>query len=206
MKSQTIWIARHGNRFDFVEPEWFNTALRRYDPPLSKDGLIQAQQLAHRLKHETIEHIFVSPFLRAIQTAYPIAKNLNLPLKIEQGLSEWLNQDWMTEMPETEPQEDLAQNYPLIDWSYQSLVIPSYPETEIAMMKRTNKTIQALIRNYAENILLVGHKVSVMGCASGLLSANITINAPLGCLVKIVQDHDQWVLKLNGDTSHLIVK
>ncbi|HEY9813715.1 MAG TPA: histidine phosphatase family protein, partial [Candidatus Sericytochromatia bacterium] len=23
---QTVWIARHGNRLDFVNPEWFNTA------------------------------------------------------------------------------------------------------------------------------------------------------------------------------------
>ncbi|MGK7892391.1 MAG: histidine phosphatase family protein, partial [Xenococcus sp. (in: cyanobacteria)] len=35
---QTVWIARHGNRLDFVNPEWFNTATRRYDPPLSEDG------------------------------------------------------------------------------------------------------------------------------------------------------------------------
>jgi broad specificity phosphatase PhoE len=47
--SQTIWIARHGNRLDFVRPEWFDTALRPYDPPLSKDGFVQAKQLAKRL-------------------------------------------------------------------------------------------------------------------------------------------------------------
>jgi broad specificity phosphatase PhoE len=60
--SQTIWIARHGNRLDFVRPEWFDTALRRYDPPLSKDGFVQAKQLAQRLKGENIRHIFASPF------------------------------------------------------------------------------------------------------------------------------------------------
>ncbi|NEO28838.1 MAG: histidine phosphatase family protein, partial [Kamptonema sp. SIO4C4] len=48
--TQTIWIARHGNRFDFVYPEWFNTAPRRYDPPLSEDGVIQAQELGQRLQ------------------------------------------------------------------------------------------------------------------------------------------------------------
>jgi hypothetical protein len=40
--TQIVWIARHGNRLDFVNPEWFNTAERPYDPPLSEDGIEQA--------------------------------------------------------------------------------------------------------------------------------------------------------------------
>ncbi len=71
--TQRVWIARHGNRLDFVNPDWFNTAPRRYDPPLSEDGFIQAKELANRLKLESLKHIFVSPFLRAIKTAYPVA-------------------------------------------------------------------------------------------------------------------------------------
>ena len=54
--SQIVWIARHANRLDFVYPDWFLTAERRYDPPLSDDGMIQAQQLAKRLKGEKIAH------------------------------------------------------------------------------------------------------------------------------------------------------
>ena len=67
--TQTIWIARHANRLDFVSPDWFLTAERRYDPPLSDDGLVQASQLAQRLKNENITAIFSSPFLRTVQTA-----------------------------------------------------------------------------------------------------------------------------------------
>ena len=62
--SQIVWIARHANRLDFVNPDWFLTAERRYDPPLSDDGMVQAQQLAKRMKKENIAHIFASPFLR----------------------------------------------------------------------------------------------------------------------------------------------
>ena len=72
--SQIVWIARHANRLDFVYPDWFLTAKRRYDPPLSDDGMIQAQQLAKRLKGKKITHIFASPFLRTIQTANAIAE------------------------------------------------------------------------------------------------------------------------------------
>lgn len=50
--TQIVWIARHGNRLDFVNPEWFNTAERPYDPPLSEDGIVQAKQLGQRLVGE----------------------------------------------------------------------------------------------------------------------------------------------------------
>ena len=98
--NQTIWIARHGNRLDFVNPEWFNTAERPYDPPLSPDGIVQAQELGQRLVGERIRHIFASPFLRTVQTADRVAQILDLPIKIESGLGEWLNPDWMKSDPE----------------------------------------------------------------------------------------------------------
>jgi len=53
MIPQTIWIARHGNRIDFVNPEWFNTAERRYTT-LSDDGVGASHQLGQRLKEKTL--------------------------------------------------------------------------------------------------------------------------------------------------------
>ena len=134
---QTVWIARHGNRLDFVNPEWFDTAVRRYDPPLSEDGFVQAAELGQRLKTANISQIFASPFLRTIQTANEIAQILNLPIKLEAGLGEWHNPDWMSQTPETHPQEFLAERYPRIDWSYQSYLTPNYPETKADVNRRT---------------------------------------------------------------------
>ena len=99
MSQQTVWIARHGNRIDFVHPEWFNTAKRRYDPHLSDDGILQAQQLANRLIGENITQIFTSPFLRTVQTANEVAKVLDLSIKLDWDLCEWLNPKWMSTMP-----------------------------------------------------------------------------------------------------------
>ncbi|MGK7932449.1 MAG: histidine phosphatase family protein [Microcystaceae cyanobacterium] len=201
--TQTIWIARHGNRLDFVNPDWFNTAPRRYDPPLSEDGKIQAQQLANRLKPENIKHIFVSPFLRTIETAYPIAQTLNLSLKIEAGLSEWLNPHWMTDSPETHPLDWLTTHYPSINSSYSSRIIPQYPETEDMMNERTGATVLKLIEDFTEDILLVGHGASVVGTTRKLVGETADINAALCCLVKVVKQNQRWKLILNGDTSHL---
>ena len=204
--SQTIWIARHGNRIDFVNPEWFDTAERRYDPHLSDDGIVQARQLAKRLQRESrITHIFSSPFLRTVQTANEVAEVLDLSIKLDWGLCEWLNPEWMTAMPETLSREILARKYPRIDLSYFS-DNPAYPETWDDCLKRSSNACQRLASTYQkEEILLVGHGASVIGTATGLVGTvdAAQIKAALCCLVKIVRMDEKWALELKGDTSHL---
>lgn len=200
--NQTVWIARHGNRLDFINPEWFNTAEHRYDPPLSEDGLIQALQLGERLKSEKIAHIFCSPFLRAIQTANQVAEILDLPIKLEAGLSEWLNPDWMTEAPETRESEILAIEYPRIDWGYTSYIIPQYPESEETVKKRTAETIIRIIADFSQDILLVGHKVSVLGATTELVGRNLVVNTSLCCLVKLVRKPEEWEMALNEEIGN----
>ena len=201
--NQTIWIARHGNRLDFVNPDWFNTAERPYDPPLSEDGLIQAQELGQRLKSEKISHIFCSPFLRTLQTAAPVAEILDLPLKLEAGLSEWLNPEWMRATPETLPLQVLKKHFPRLDLGYTSRVIPTYPESIEQLNERTEATARTLVEEFTQDLLFVGHGASVCGTTAGLVGGSPFINASLCCLVKLVRQDKSWHLELNGDTSHL---
>ena len=204
--SQIIWIARHANRLDFVNPDWFLTAERRYDPPLSDDGMVQAQHLANRLKHEEIHHIFASPFLRTVQTAAAVASVLDLPIKLETGLSEWLNPDWMTEEPERHSIEELLEIYPYIDVSYTPQIAVNYPETRQKMRQRSAQTARCLANEYSpENILLVAHGASVLGAAMGFVGdlAVEKVKATLCSLVKVVRQDPEWLLELSGDTSHL---
>ncbi len=203
MMFPTIWLARHGHRLDFIHPEWFNTAKRRYDPPLSQQGLLQAQELGIRLENENIGHIFSSPFLRGIQTAYPVAEKLHLSIKLESGFSEWLNPEWMTHHPQTHPPELLKKEYPTIDWNYQSCVMPIYPEDEATAMQRTVKTLRQLISNFSEDILIIGHKISVVAITKALVNGNPIVDPRCCCLVKLVYNGNGWDLKLNCDLSHL---
>ena len=201
--NQTVWIARHGNRLDFVNPEWFNTAEHPYDPPLSEDGLMQARQLGKRLKSENIVHIFTSPFLRTIQTAHQVAEILDLEIKLEAGLAEWHNPEWMKEHPAIHHPDYLKKKYPRINWHYSSKVIPQYPETKVKVMQRTGEVVKQLTAELSEDILLVGHRISVLGTTWGLVGETPEINAALCCLVKVVYKDDRWQLKLNGDTFHV---
>jgi len=204
--TQTIWIARHANRLDFVNPEWFSTAERRYDPPLSEDGLIQVQELAHRLQSEGITRIFASPFLRTVQTAHGVAEVLDLPVGLHWGLGEWLNPEWMTHRPETRSLSELAAQFPHIDPEVPIQGKPSFPETEAQCFARAGQTIRALVDRFPnEDLLFVGHGASVLGMAMGLVDGvtQADVNASLCALVKVVKEGDRSVMELNGDTSHL---
>ncbi|MEA5617620.1 histidine phosphatase family protein [Cronbergia sp. UHCC 0137] len=204
--NQIIWIARHANRLDFVNPDWFLTAERRYDPPLSDDGMVQAKQLATRLKGEKITHIFASPFLRTVQTANAVAEILDLPIKLETGLSEWLNIEWMTEEPEKLSTPVLAKLFPRIDISYTSRIAAQYPETQEKVRQRSGQTARCLAAEFfPDDILLVAHGASVLGSAMGLVGeiAKSEVKASLCSLVKVVRQDSEWLLELKGDTSHL---
>ncbi len=204
--SQIVWIARHANRLDFVNPDWFITAERRYDPPLSDDGLVQASQLAQRMKREKISHIFASPFLRTVQTAHAVAEVLDLPIYLETGLSEWLNPDWMTEEPEKHSLAELLKLFPRIDISYTPRIAAKYPETKHQVRQRSGQTARCLVQECSpNNILMVAHGASVLGAAMGLVGdiAIAEVKASLCSLVKVVHQEGQWLLELKGDTSHL---
>ncbi|MBW4612021.1 MAG: histidine phosphatase family protein [Desmonostoc vinosum HA7617-LM4] len=204
--SQIVWIARHANRLDFVNPDWFLTAERRYDPPLSDDGILQAKQLARRLKRENIAHIFASPFLRTVQTANAVAEVLDLPIKLETGLSEWLNPAWMTEEPERLSISALAELFPRIDVSYTSRIAAKYPENREKVWERSGQTARCLATEFLpKNILLVGHGASVVGATIGFVGeiAKTEVKASLCSLVKVVRQCPEWLLELKGDTSHL---
>ena len=49
-----------------------------------------SSDIGSSLQAENISHIYCSPFLRTVQTANEVAKVLNLPIKVEHGLSEGL--------------------------------------------------------------------------------------------------------------------
>jgi broad specificity phosphatase PhoE len=109
----------------------------------------------------------------------------------------------MTEYPETQPQDLLVRDYPRLDWTYQSRIVPQYPESEEQVRERTSSTALELVEQFTGNMLLVGHSASVWGTSAGLVGGDPSLNLALGCLVKIVSCQEQWQIELNGDTSHL---
>ena len=191
---QTFWLVRHAHRLDFIQPEWFETAIYPYDPPLSSQGFDRATALVEEFRGISIERIFTSPFLRTIQTVDPLARLLQLPIRLEWGLCEWLCQDWTLGLPETTPVDELMKCYPSIDPSYQSLVVPCYPETAAQLDARTNRIAYELVRDNCENTLAIAHKGSVLGIVAALTGENNwrTYDLPCGGKIKLVNDRGRW--------------
>ncbi len=186
---QTLWLVRHAHRLDFVQPEWFDTALYPYDPPLSELGEVQAHALAEQLRVEQIDRIYTSPFLRTIQTAHPLAEILELPIQLEWGLCEWLCADWTPSLPNLTPVAELMTEYPRIDLGYQSVITPSYPETLTDLSLRTSMVANRLIHSNFQNILIIAHKGSTLGMVVALTGDDIWLKEDLQCagLVKLVR-------------------
>ena len=75
-----IWLVRHGEAMDDIRNEYGGW----HDPELSDKGVVQATEMAIKLKTAEVEvtKILSSPLIRALQTAEPIAKELG-GLKVE---------------------------------------------------------------------------------------------------------------------------
>lgn len=79
------------------------------DPELTKEGLDQAQKLAHWMKSEKLDAIYSSPLMRAKMTAQPLADLKRLEIKIESGIAEIDEQSAtyipLEELKEKKPEE-----------------------------------------------------------------------------------------------------
>ncbi|CAK9146208.1 unnamed protein product [Ilex paraguariensis] len=69
---QNVVVMRHGDRIDNFEPLWAATAARPWDPPLVDAGKVRAFCTGKKIRTQLgfpIHRVFVSPFLRCLQTA-----------------------------------------------------------------------------------------------------------------------------------------
>ena len=81
-----VFVARHGERFDYVQPKVFlesdDGKDRPWDPRLTTTGRMQGRALGSRISGECKSHsippvtrVFSSPFIRAVETG--MSKSIN---------------------------------------------------------------------------------------------------------------------------------
>jgi len=75
---QTIFLVRHAERADATPPAGAAMTAPSNDPPLSAAGHERAARLASMLRTTNVKYIFASEFLRARQTAAPLAQARHL--------------------------------------------------------------------------------------------------------------------------------
>lgn len=202
--NRIIYLCRHGQRLDDVHKNWYTKDDNRHDPPLSEQGQLQASLLGMRLIGEPIDHIIVSPYLRAVQTADAIARQLKMDYVLERGVGEWLAKDLARGKPEIPTPELRYDEFPRVLANYESLIVPEYPETVANVLGRMKDIVYKLMDTHDGNLLIVGHGRTVTGISVGLTGQQEK-NFSYGhaCITKLVFDGKKWQVELNGDTSHL---
>lgn len=186
-----IYLIRHGDRFDYANPCWADSAKKSgclvTDPPLSALGNQQASETAAYLQKIVKENnspmsgsgeihkILVSPYLRVIQTATPTAHTFGIPLSIENGLSEaHATPDTSEQQVLPTPHQRFAY-FPMLDPHYNSLLnvkpTPGFycPKTGYACEAFAGKYCQRMETfarclertHYGRNIVLFSHAASV---------------------------------------------
>ena len=201
---QVVWIARHGTRVDNIDPAWKATAERPFDPELAPQGVAEAWKLARRLEGERIDFVYASPFLRAVQTAAPIAEIAGNPIRIEPGFGEWMLPMWFESVPELLPEAEVGWSCSSLDTSYVSPFLMRCPEVWEEMIRRTGETIRRVAADGC-NLVVVGHGASVIGSVAGLLGIDQehTPPPPIACLYRLARNGDDWRVELDADTGHL---
>jgi broad specificity phosphatase PhoE len=209
-RPRTVWVVRHGVRRDFVDPSWVRSAVHPYDPPLARSGIAQSRVLSRRLRAERIAHVFSSPFLRALETAEQTAAVLDLRIKVEPGLSEWLSRAWFPQPPLLLSLDEAAQRFPRIDRDYLARGGAQYGESGDEALARAGRTARHLVDDFQGNLLLVGHGASVLGATAGLLDIDANGvrpalgDLPYGCVVKLARHGDtHWAIEFVTDAAHL---
>jgi broad specificity phosphatase PhoE len=163
-----VLLLRHAHRLDFVQPEWFNTAAYPFDPPLSARGWQQILELTPKLLHLPFDRLYSSPYLRALQTAYPLSRAWDLKICIEGGLREWLNPEWSPSLPQTWPLANKMAQVPGIDVNYVGSFNPQYPESIAALNARAIQVTEQLIVNTPDRTVIVAHRHTLSSMLTAL--------------------------------------
>eukprot|EP00469_Lotharella_globosa_P014719 CAMPEP_0167827978 /NCGR_PEP_ID=MMETSP0112_2-20121227/11074_1 /TAXON_ID=91324 /ORGANISM="Lotharella globosa, Strain CCCM811" /LENGTH=509 /DNA_ID=CAMNT_0007730961 /DNA_START=139 /DNA_END=1668 /DNA_ORIENTATION=+ len=225
-----VFLTRHGEREDHVNPKWYLNAPNVFDPPLSKRGFTQASELGVRLKSENITHIIASPFTRTVQTAIEVAKHVGVKVHVDYGLAEHmetkqfhvtcnrLQLDPSTFRVKVNTHKELVARYGEI--ISPSLDLPdlklskwpaSFPEEEEHLFERTNNTVKHMGMFAFEkkaNVLLVSHQTPVEYMAFELCSEAEDKFVSVCCLTKAAPRKKNpkqkgWKLLFQHDDSFL---
>lgn len=192
MTSKTFYILRHGEIYSGSWWWWRITRLAsidRDDPPLSETGMDKSDVLGTKIANEEFvpEAIIVSPYIRCIQTATQIQKNLSPAPKI---IIEPLLAEYQFLVKQT------CATYPyglpeVHNMSNDSTVIFEYPETYDMLAKRCQFVAENIMDKY-NNAIFITHGSLVKSFASYFSKS------PMDDLISI-KFSDYIVVKKNDD-------
>ncbi len=202
MKTRKIWIARHAARYDCENKQWKKWTQFPFDTPLSAEGHMQAKKLADSLEEGSLT-IISSPFKRAIETSLHAARKFQTFIKIDYGLSEWIDPAVANKCTELEPRH--PHHTPEID----SLYVDEsgyYLQTQnrADMEDRAGDTFDRLISRFLDtNLLMITHGAPVVAIMKHVVRS---LPMPPVCSLQEFEECENdasLILRKQSDVSHL---
>lgn len=198
-KCQRVYLMRHGERLDYVDPNWRLNNEQYYDPPLSDEGLDMSKQITAKLnlKSLNIQHIISSPFYRTIQTAYSIARDLSIDeITISYGMSELISENsGIVSKPSIDINQQIIHFKDLKFLTHGEGNLPTFPESFNHSTERYANTIYTLANLYwPKNLLIVTHAFALRSACEIFSSLPIEGDIPF-CGVMIGKRYsidDKW--------------
>ena len=163
---QVVCLLRHAERLDDVDMNWLGSKQpRKYDPPLSPAGFEAAASISRELGLDTLglKHVVSSPFLRTLQTAAPIARELTLSqLTVCNGMCEYISEETGFNTQPVFEQEQQAGACAGLSIEFMGDSSPQFPETLPEAKERYRAAIRMISDRYwPAGILIVTHAIGV---------------------------------------------
>jgi len=219
-----VIVLRHGSRPDYgVDPSLDSVGERQ----IIKMGeyFAAAEGSASQDSRCPVKAIFCSPFIRAMQTALPVAKGLGLPIFVEWGFCELLaaGHSFREDPLPFLRSRDLRYEpfYQHLDLNYRTAVTPEYPDVRGRLnpfiagddkrrekaLSRHRQALRAALRHAnGGSVLVVGHGATHDFVAGALCPAqhpkryHTPYCVPHGGVTEIIESDDGWQSVSFGST------
>jgi broad specificity phosphatase PhoE len=207
----TLFLVRHGDRWDFANRDKWQSAATTHgfearDPPLSGLGHEQARSTGIELAAQGVDVILSSPYLRAIQTAQPLADSCELSICIEEGLAEV--QHVIGSIPT--PVQRFPY-FPQVDLAYEPMLTiqptafgadgRSCERFPLDYLRRMLRLAPLLSQRYrGKRVACVSHAASValVAALTGMSLNDVGRFAPCGIFKLVSADGCSWALEQHG--------
>lgn len=206
-----IFLVRHGETKFFKEKR-----IQTPDAMLNKYGMAQAREVAKRTRFRNIDRVISSPWSRARKTGEIIAKEIDRPHEVFEGIHEGLSPSIYGEKRDGEVirkfRKGYIKNMANLDWKY-----GKQEESRREVIKRAFTFQKHLIKKHLnEKILVVSHGVIIktfITCA--ILGENfddktfskvyysLNIDTTGISLLQYREKQKRWVVYYINDHAHL---
>ena len=196
-----VFLCRHGFRVDYGDLTWVGNSPYPHDPPLSKEGLSQARDLAKRLRFENISCIVTSPFTRAVQTAKAIAEELGIKYVVEPAFAEFMSVANRKNIPALDPQysQDELRDERYVK-SCDSLTLENWD----SMCIRVHEALWKLSKSY-NRIAIVSHRSTFQALLSVILGSQFKNQLQFASITSLLPSPSEvgWKIDHLNSYSHL---